>query len=473
MAASPLRQLLNLLTESVHKLEAACDSSGCEIPDLYTPFSSQSEVFRANPEADEAAKIICAASAHIQAILMPPHISLFQIVSGHRVVIFQHSKSGALRVCLESNVTEILREAGPEGLHVDEIALKNGQDPQKLARFLRYLATHHVYREVTPNVFANTRISSMIDTLKPSQDVIANPETKHDGTNGFAALASLQLDEVFKASSYSWETLADPATVKSGDPKASPLTRVFKAGESFWDLQARDTSRGHRFNLAMRGIQTLQPVDAIIKAYDWDKLPESSTVVDVGGGVGSESIIIARNYPQLEIVIQDLPPVIEDATKLWKADMPTARVTFEVQDFFKPQQTNRDVAVFLVKQILHDWSDEYCVELLSHLRAAARDHTRLVLIESIIPYACHDLMTSDVEGAIFYEAPKPLLANYGAVNGLGYDLDFTMFALYNAQERTIHHIENLLGSSGWLVRAVRRHKSETTYLQSVEAVPIK
>ncbi|KAG6856980.1 hypothetical protein H0H87_011369 [Tephrocybe sp. NHM501043] len=323
---SPLRQLLNLLTESVRNLEVACDSSGCEVPDLYAPFSSQSEAFRANPEADEAAKIICAASLHIQAILMPPHISLFHIVSGH-------SKSGALRICLESNVTEILREAGPEGLHVDEIALKNGQDPQKLARFLRYLASHHIYREVTPNVFANTRISSMIDTLKPSQDVIANPETKHDGTNGFAAFVSHQLDEVFKASSYSWETLADPTTVKSGDPKAAPLTRAFKTGETLWDLQARDTNRGHRFNLAMKGIQTLQPADAIIKgekgslsahhnliftvlAYDWDRLPENSTVVDVGGGVGSESIILARNYPQIEIVIQDLAPVIEDATKV-------------------------------------------------------------------------------------------------------------------------------------------------------------
>ena len=35
------------------------------------------------------------------------------------------------------------------------------------------LTIHHLYREVKPDVFANTRISSMLDTLKPSKDVIS------------------------------------------------------------------------------------------------------------------------------------------------------------------------------------------------------------------------------------------------------------------------------------------------------------
>lgn len=76
-------------------------------------------------------------------------------------------------------------------MHVDEIAKLNGQDPKKLGaatphllyverfistilgRFLRFLATNHVYRELKPNVFTNTRISSMLDTLKPSKEIIA------------------------------------------------------------------------------------------------------------------------------------------------------------------------------------------------------------------------------------------------------------------------------------------------------------
>lgn len=41
------------------------------------------------------------------------------------------------------------------------------------ARFMRFLATHHIYREVSPNVFTNTRISSMLDTQKPSAEILA------------------------------------------------------------------------------------------------------------------------------------------------------------------------------------------------------------------------------------------------------------------------------------------------------------
>ncbi|KAG6916253.1 hypothetical protein DXG01_007710 [Tephrocybe rancida] len=420
--ASTIRQLLKLITESVDKLEAACDVTGCVLPDLHAPFTPQSEAFRAHPDAAEAARVISAAALHMEAILMPPHISLYHTVAGY-------SKSAALRVCLESNVTEILREAGSEGLHIDEIASRNGQDPNKLARFLRYLATHHVYREVTPDVFANTRISSMIDTLKPSHDIIANPETKHDGTSGLAALASHQLDEAFKASAYAWETLSDPATVTSGDPTSAPLSRAFNAGETLWDLHAQDKNRARRFNIAMKGIQALQPADAILNAYDWGKLPPDSTVVDVGGGVGSESLLLARGYPKLDIVIQDLAPVIEHAEKMWKENLPDARVTLEVHNFFESQPMDRDVSVFLVKQILHDWADEYCVKFLSQLRAVATEDTKLLLIESLIPYACHD-PSGDTEQATassnFHEAPKPLLANYGAVNELGYDLDFVV-----------------------------------------------
>ena len=38
---------------------------------------------------------------------------------------------------------------------------------------MRMMATHHIYREVKPDVFANNRISSLLDTMKPSAEIIA------------------------------------------------------------------------------------------------------------------------------------------------------------------------------------------------------------------------------------------------------------------------------------------------------------
>jgi len=49
--------------------------------------------------------------------------------------------------------------------------------------------------------------------------------------------------------------------------------------------------------------------------FDWAVIP-NGTVVDVGGGVGTQSLTVAREYPDMNFVIQDLPSVIEDAKKV-------------------------------------------------------------------------------------------------------------------------------------------------------------
>ncbi|KAF9462322.1 S-adenosyl-L-methionine-dependent methyltransferase [Collybia nuda] len=470
---SPIRQLLALITQSVETLEKTCVKNGTGVPDLYEPFSPPSEAFRADPVAAEAANIISAAALHMEAILTPPQVSLYRMVGGH-------FKSTTIRACLESNVTKILREAGPQGLHVEDIASQNGQDPKKLGRFLRYLANHHVYRELQPNVFTNTRISSMLDTLKPSKVILANPERKHDNTMGLAALASHHLDEVFKASAYSWETLADSQTVLSEDPSAAPLGRVMKTTDTLWQFYARpeENFRQRRFGIGMKGVQAMQPADTILTAFDWKSLAPESVVVDVGGGIGSVSLPLAAQFPHLKIVVQDLPSVIEDAKAMWSTEMPDAiksgQVKLEAHDFFTPQP-QANASVFFLKQICHDWSDQYCMEFLKQLRSAATPKTVLFLMESIMPFACHDPSSDSdngIPGATPKEAPAPLLANYGAVNEMGYNADITMFLLTNSQERTILHIDELLRNTGWKVTVVRRRPEDNTFLQSIEAVPI-
>ncbi|KAF8652613.1 hypothetical protein AX16_004302 [Volvariella volvacea WC 439] len=420
MSLATLRQLQSLLNKAIDDLEATSTDTSTTLPDLNEPFTPQSEAFRSSSAAAQAAEVASAAAYQIAAILAPPHATLYQIIGGPY-------KAAALRVCLESGVTEILREAGPKGLYVKEIAAQ-------MARFLRVLATHHVYREVQPNVFANNRISSMLDTLKLSKEILADPEHRYDNAIGLAAITGHHLDEICKGSSWIWETVSDPATGFSGDPKHTPLACAFGFDDTIRGFYSRPEQKGrhHRFNVGLRGIGALQTFDTIVKGFPWGTLPRDSVVVDVGGGIGTAMLTVAKEFPDLKVVVQSLPNVIQDGKGVWATSLPealsTRRVTLQTHDFFTPQP-QKNAAVFFVKHVLHDWSDERCKVILSHLREAATPQTKLYVIDTLIPFACRDRTEeTGIPGAIPNEAPEPLLANYGAVNNLVYSIDMVVSA---------------------------------------------
>jgi len=101
-------------------------------------------------------------------------------------------------------------------------------------------------------------------------------------------------------------------------------------------------------------------------------------------------------------------------------------------DFFETQPHN-DTDVFVLRHILHDWSDTYASKILKQLRAAAKDSTRLIFVEQILLYACAvptanstTIATSNIPGAAELggpPAPEPLLANLGIVNLFSYLID--------------------------------------------------
>ena len=48
----------------------------------------------------------------------------------------------------------------------------------------------------------------------------------------------------------------------------------------------------------------------------WEDIPEGSLVVDVGGGVGKQSLTLATHQPHLRFVVQDRESVVGDATEV-------------------------------------------------------------------------------------------------------------------------------------------------------------
>jgi hypothetical protein len=50
--------------------------------------------------------------------------------------------------------------------------------------------------------------------------------------------------------------------------------------------------------------------------YAWERLPQGSLVVDVGGGVGAQSFTLAKHHPQLRFIVQDRESVVGDAMEV-------------------------------------------------------------------------------------------------------------------------------------------------------------
>ncbi|EEB88036.1 hypothetical protein MPER_14364, partial [Moniliophthora perniciosa FA553] len=79
--------------------------------------------------------------------------------------------SATLDTVNETHVANVLIGAGPEGLHVDEIAKEVGIESPQLTRVLRYLSTRHIFREVKPNVFAHNRTSTLLTKKAPLHEI--------------------------------------------------------------------------------------------------------------------------------------------------------------------------------------------------------------------------------------------------------------------------------------------------------------
>lgn len=147
------------------------------------------------------------------------------------------------------------------------------------------------------------------------------------------------------------------------------------------------------------------PIQPVADAYDWVCFPRrfkpapfakepapdacsfsqallgDSTVVDVGGGHGPVSIGLAKLFPRLRFIVQDLPEAIGSRPSL--PDDVADRVDFMAYDFLVEQPV-RGKSVYFFRAVFHNWPDASCVRILRNQVPALRPGATVIVNETLL-----------------------------------------------------------------------------------------
>ncbi|KAF5384278.1 hypothetical protein D9615_003359 [Tricholomella constricta] len=403
--ASPLRALADIISANVSILEAAYAKEGAQFPSLDDPFHRTP--LDTHPLLSDTKQLIAAAAAQMVATVRSPVDMLQEYSNGMYMTV-------TLGLVVDVNVPDILTTAGHQGLHVNDISAQNGIDPSYLARVLRFLATRHVFREVSPDVFANNRVSSLLKKAKSLEEVIADPVARYDGA-ALASFISAYADEALKSSVHLSEFVQNPERACS----AFSIAHQTEAKMWDWYEDPRNELRARRFAAAMKGGADRFPAEIFINAIGCEHLQDNDVVVDVGGSVGAAVLHLYKPYPKLRYVVQDLEKQIVVAKEFWKENAPEAvangRVELQVYDFFTPQPV-KGAAVYFHRVNIHNWPDHDAKKIMQIIRDAANASSKVVLFDIIAAHVCEDPV-SELSTAR-KKVPYPLLPNLG-VAGAG------------------------------------------------------
>ena len=120
----------------------------------------------------------------------------------------------------------------------------------------------------------------------------------------------------------------------------------------------------------------------LVAAFPWGSSGEL-TVVDVGGGLGHVSQALVEHSPTVKCIVEDSFGVITQGQKGLPAYL-RGRISFQTHVFFnEPPVKGADV--YLLRLILHDWSDKYSRMIIKALIPALKPGAKVVVNDRLIP----------------------------------------------------------------------------------------
>jgi len=300
-------------------------------------------------------------------------------------------------------------QSGPKT--IEELAHAIDARPELLFRLMRATAGLGILTETPDGKWAQT----------PMSDVL-----RADAPQTLRHFACLIADDWHVRSLGSLDE-----TVRTGEPATD---RIY--GMPAFAYFEKDRKSAETFNRAMTSFSTVE-APAIAEAYDFSRV---RSLTDIGGGHGFFLATILERYPDMNGTLFELPQVVHGLAG-GPLEPFKNRVRVVEGDMFKsiPPGAN----AYIMKRIVHDWSDEQCGRILSLCRAGVTSDGKLLIVESVVP--------ADAS----YDPSKVM--------------DLVMMLFTGGRERTEKEFGALFAASGWRLNRVIPTASP---LSIIEGVPL-
>lgn len=315
----------------------------------------------------------------VQKQFTSPHETIQNIIQAHHI-------EAALRYAVHHQLAEHIPSAG--SISYTDLAARTSTDAFQCKRILRLLSTYYVFAEDSTMRVMHTPASLYL------LDDDVQSWIEYSTTDSITSSLSLS-DALSK-----WPSSRDPAQ--------SAFSLAHSTDLPMFEHFAQTPGKLDRFRRAMTGMSRsiAQNSHHAVRGYKWSSLYAGAHLVDVGGGDGHVSRVVRQSHPSLKITVQDLG-VAFDHTK--------DGIAYSKYDFFVPQPI-RGAEIYLMRQVLHDWSDDFATKIVRNQVSAMAPHSKLLIMDMVMP-----------------EPGDWRLAEERRARAT----DVTMLSLFNSEERTL------------------------------------
>ncbi|XVF39443.1 hypothetical protein PTKIN_Ptkin01aG0035200 [Pterospermum kingtungense] len=146
-------------------------------------------------------------------------------------------------------------------------------------------------------------------------------------------------------------------------------------GSNMWDYTAHEPRLNQFFNEAMASDGLLGASEVLTKCKG--VFEGLKSLVDVGGGTGAMTKVLAKAFPQMDCIVFDLPHVVAGLQG-------SENLKYLGGNMFDKVPPGEAI---MLKRILHDWGDEDCVKILKRCKEAIGSKDKggkVIIIDSIM-----------------------------------------------------------------------------------------